>query len=413
MPVYKPHVVVSFAGHDLVGSPRDPRPDPSRAGAEAWAICDYIREALHWPMDFIYIDAEQAGLYDVDHYEYKPGPLYGRHILRGTDTDMPHIEELFEDIPEGKRNWKAQFEWARQIAEVMLLFLSSSWFCSTNCCRELADYIEAIKRGEEVPVLLIVTRDSKLSQGDLEGGALLTKQMQANAGMQALRDALGKQFFDSLEPEATIEMSEFCKKLMGRLRSLAVDVAMPKRMSEPEMKRKFSFVKNVFTLEPYFQWLRGRGFLKSHLQTAADQSQKLKDRLGELIGCLRDNLAEQKWYLMDAICGQRGEEQFGDDDHEGRATLIRNPYHGKFEKRYNINTVTREDIFPPEHRDGLIPQMGEGIWGKFEAWRAAKHKKGQQITDAYELLEIEGLAKTRVELYMPFFSFRPAESLQF
>ena len=75
MPVYKPHVVASFCSNNLVGNHNESfeTVDASRAGAEPWAICDYIREALLWPKDFLFIDAEQAGMYDVDHYEYAYG----------------------------------------------------------------------------------------------------------------------------------------------------------------------------------------------------------------------------------------------------------------------------------------------------------------------------------------------------
>jgi len=61
MPYFKPHVCVSFASSDLVGcgAGRENVND-GKAGAEPWAICDYIRETLYWPMDFIFIDAEQA-----------------------------------------------------------------------------------------------------------------------------------------------------------------------------------------------------------------------------------------------------------------------------------------------------------------------------------------------------------------
>jgi hypothetical protein len=72
MPAYRPHVVASFCSANLVGDHNKSfgTVNARRAGAEPWAICDYIRDALCWPMDFLFIDAEQAGMYDVDHYEY-------------------------------------------------------------------------------------------------------------------------------------------------------------------------------------------------------------------------------------------------------------------------------------------------------------------------------------------------------
>jgi hypothetical protein len=83
-------------------------------------------------MDFLFIDAEQAGMFDVDHYEYvrsklaaecrgcrnvrvcerkaflhgsaryNDGPLFGAHILHGTTPAKR------EEVKEGSRNWKAQ-----------------------------------------------------------------------------------------------------------------------------------------------------------------------------------------------------------------------------------------------------------------------------------------------------------------
>ena len=69
MPFWKPWVTVSFAARDLQGSGVGcDDVDDSKAGKEPWGLCDYLRDAMIWPQDFIYIDAEQCGWYNVDEY---------------------------------------------------------------------------------------------------------------------------------------------------------------------------------------------------------------------------------------------------------------------------------------------------------------------------------------------------------
>jgi hypothetical protein len=35
-------------------------------------LSEHVCGDTHRPADFLFIDAEQAGMYDVDHYEYAP-----------------------------------------------------------------------------------------------------------------------------------------------------------------------------------------------------------------------------------------------------------------------------------------------------------------------------------------------------
>jgi hypothetical protein len=91
MPAFYPKVCVSFRATDLVGSGAGANDvghlDASKgrgAGAEPWAICDYLRDALGWPMDFLFIDAEQAGMHNVDPYAPADGTaLHGTAVFRG------------------------------------------------------------------------------------------------------------------------------------------------------------------------------------------------------------------------------------------------------------------------------------------------------------------------------------------
>ena len=63
LPKHVPIVCPSFASNDL----RDPDNDSNRkghdkhSGRDPWSILDYIRDALMWPSDAIFIDAECFG----------------------------------------------------------------------------------------------------------------------------------------------------------------------------------------------------------------------------------------------------------------------------------------------------------------------------------------------------------------
>jgi hypothetical protein len=61
----------------------------------------------------------------------------------------------------GSRNWKAQFSWAQRQADVQLIFLSSTWLTSTNCCGELVDYIKDVQSGKRVPSLVVAVLQVK------------------------------------------------------------------------------------------------------------------------------------------------------------------------------------------------------------------------------------------------------------
>jgi hypothetical protein len=117
---------------------------------------------------------------------------------------------------------------------------------------------------------------------------------------------------------------------MDQLWKLAIDVPVENRMSEADMRDKFSSKENVFRLEGYFDWLRGTG--KTELKNAAIQLGKLKGRLDGLVGHLRGTPLEE-WYKKDQECGRMAGDQLGDDTEDGRRTYLRNRYHAKFEKR--------------------------------------------------------------------------------
>ena len=123
---------------------------------------------------------------------------------------------------------------------------------------------------------------------------------------------------------------------MDQLCNLAIDVPIEKRMSENDLRVKFSSGKNVFRLEGYFDWLKGTDG-KLALRDAAEELTKLKDRLADLVGTLRGS-GHDKWFTLDQECGRMAGDQLGDmltgPDHSLSISFLRNRYHAKFEKRY-------------------------------------------------------------------------------
>ena len=60
MPFWKPWVCVSFAARIFKVRVGCDDVDDSKAGKEPWGLCDYLRDAMIWPQDFMYIDAEHV-----------------------------------------------------------------------------------------------------------------------------------------------------------------------------------------------------------------------------------------------------------------------------------------------------------------------------------------------------------------
>ena len=120
---------------------------------------------------------------------------------------------------------------------------------------------------------------------------------------------------------------------MDQLCNLAIDVPMEKRMSEADLRVKFSSSNNVFRLEGYFDWLKGTAG-KMALRDAAIELTKLKDRLADLVGTLRGS-GHEEWFTLDQECGRMAGDQLGDPRKDGSITYLRNRYHAKFEKRYS------------------------------------------------------------------------------
>ena len=120
-----------------------------KAGHDAWSICDYLRDALLWPTESIFIDSEAFGTYfqGLD----RPPQLY-LHPRDGPPHSPPHrlYRQLNVDVVEEvehksplviKRNYRKVYQWAQRVSPVAILFLSTKWVNSANCRLELDDLI--------------------------------------------------------------------------------------------------------------------------------------------------------------------------------------------------------------------------------------------------------------------------------
>ena len=139
LPMYYPLVTASFAARNLSGDKGNGiAADDGLAGRDPWSICDYLRDALQWPAALIFVDAEQTGMYDLDHYDAQRG------------------------VHAGSRNWKKAFTWAQTHCHVMLFFMSNYFFESANCIQEFKDYCSLLADGEVTAVPVIALLDEGL-----------------------------------------------------------------------------------------------------------------------------------------------------------------------------------------------------------------------------------------------------------
>ena len=242
MPIYEPLVCASFAAKNLAGD-RSRGGNDSQAGRDPWSICDYLRDSLQWPASFIFIDAEQTGMYDLDMYHF--GPKHCAECKRNPPK---------RPTADGARNWKSVFTWAQEKSKVMLYFISEDFLERTNCINEIKDF------------------SMMLNGGNADAAVL----------------------FALLDPGLTSE----AKKLMRELGTQASEGGMADRV----MRVKFS-VDNVFDLSDYMIWddarREGRGGHKLDLRAAAKGMVQLRAKVFDLCGGMGDRDA----YMRDVAQG--------------------------------------------------------------------------------------------------------------
>jgi hypothetical protein len=248
IPFYYPLVTCSFASKNLSGDPaKRIEASDSLAGRDPWSICDYLRDSLKWPSCLIFIDAEQCGGYDLDHYHLdekciegdpsKPCPFWEAGSAHERGTCGCEANPQFGEH-DGSRNWKALFQWAQQSSHVMLYCISDDFFASDNCKNEFQDYCKMRREGKVTAAPVIALLDS---------------------GLKAQAD-----------------------KMMKQMSTLASEEG---NMSHIDNRRCFS-TDNVIDLSVFMEWKRanddGRGGMKNELRMASREMQKLRDKIRDL-----------------------------------------------------------------------------------------------------------------------------------
>ena len=93
----------------------------------------------------MFIDGEQVGSYNVDHYDEKEKKhfLCGDTLLKTRGKGNGYrIWQKSRKTGDGYRNWKRVFTWAQEESKLNLFFISSVWLQSPYCLGELADLIK-------------------------------------------------------------------------------------------------------------------------------------------------------------------------------------------------------------------------------------------------------------------------------
>jgi len=345
MPIYEPLATCSFAAKDLDGNPPSGlAPTDRKAGRDPWSICDYLRDALQWPASLIFIDAENNGWYDVDHFHLGK-PEVGPEPWQWKDGDCPgchpdpavHKGKLFTH--EGSRNWKAAFTWAQEKSHVMLYFVSREWMGRANCVNEFKDHCTMVMEGKSnaVPVMAV------LDPGLRDEAAKLMKRLSTQASTSGMKDH--------------------------------------------EVRHKFG-QSNIFDLSDYMAWSEAQangGGKKMELRAASRAMQLLRDRIKEITG----GSGRIQPYLDDMNQGLDCVDLLDD-----QGNPCRNRYKEDV-RRVDINRTPWEKLVE------RLPNVGET---KAEAIVQYRERIGG-IRCADQLYDMDGFGELTIEDLFPFVSF--------
>ena len=313
LPIYRPLVTASFAARNLSGNPKEGiKATNSIAGRDPWAICDYLRDSLQWPASLIFIDSEQTGNYDLDHYHLNEMFMEDEqspHDDECTTTSKGKKNPLFRQH-DGSRNWKKVFTWAQAGSHVMLYFMSENFFESENCLNEFKDYCGLLceKKAKAVPVIALL-----------------------DAG----------------------QMKKACK-FMNEM-ALSADEA---GWDREDWMRTFN-TRNIFDLSEYMLWKtaddEGTGGQKRDLKAASRQIQSLRDCISRFCGGRGDS----EVYIKDMEQGLRCQDLIDDGGNP-----MRNRYK-QDERRVDINKADEAEL------TRRLPNCGKGKADKIVAQRRA------------------------------------------
>ena len=353
LPLYKPVVTASFAARNLSGNPRENITEGDElAGRDPWAICDYLRDSLSWPACLIFIDAEQNGMYDLDHYHLdqkcidgdpkQPCPFWkaleeGGH--KGIDCGCVANPKFGKH--DGSRNWKAAFQWAQRNSHCMLYFMSDFFFESDNCMNEFRDYCKLLRDGTVTAVPVIALLDEKLK--------VKAEDMMTEMGNKAEEQGMG----------------------------------------HIERRQKFN-TANIFDLSQFMQWKiaqepGGDGGHKMELREASREMQKLRDKVEDIAG----GKGNPEVYYQDVLHGWACKDILDDKGHP-----VRNRYK-KDVRRVNINTADENELTK------RLPSVGPVKAANIVAHR----KRIGGLKHAGHLFDIESIGETTLEDLFPFVTF--------
>ena len=134
MPEHVPLVTPSFATRDLVNNGTNSDGtfaggdfgELSGAGRDPWSVCDFLRDALHWPRDAIFIDSEQFGFYahPADFAQGQSLTYVEDGTWRPWCAEGSFEVEPKDDTKEGRlrpqRNYRGVFKWAQRVSPVLM-----------------------------------------------------------------------------------------------------------------------------------------------------------------------------------------------------------------------------------------------------------------------------------------------------
>ena len=415
MPMWKPFVCVSFPGKGLrERNFKRGRADSAltnietdKAGREPWAVCDYIRDALYWPTDFMFIDGEQVGSYNVDHYDEKEKKhfLCGSKLMKTRDESNGYrIWQKSRKRGDGYRNWKRVFTWAQGESKLNLFFISSVWLQSPYCLGELADLIKLKYKNSSKDKLnkhglFFVVLDNDMVDYKKIGVTLIN----------VLKDSVGSENYDMYFKKYETQpftAKEFCKTATKVIVKLCEGAKIDSKLYfnyQPGKDPSYNLSKFG---EFFNEEIKPSEQFKEDLKDACKECVKLKDGIKAFIEkCVFNGKSPAEGDLdvqrMErSIC--KDIKEVGDWDPKNERVPIRNRYAlHEADRRFQINNLTKAEIFPAAFKKGILPLVSDRKWKSISEYI----KRRGSIRNAEELRAIKGIGKDTVDIIAPLITF--------
>ncbi|KAK3282437.1 hypothetical protein CYMTET_9824 [Cymbomonas tetramitiformis] len=355
-PEYPPRVCVSFGGHDQRESVQKLHEGNHHVGADPWAVCDYVREALNWRAHEIFI-----------------------------------IDEVSDAYPK----WRWSYTWAQRKCRVQLFFVSKSWALSPYCLAELQAYVEMLCKGEVTGCMAFacLKEHFRISDPSEEQSRHIAAHFEKYAKLQ--ED--GTLHVDMLK-WLQYKQAELRKRLIGEHGAKLARERVPHA---------------IFNLSAVWDWIESsgrkvKGDLKEMSECAIGLCQFLKETCPEPRGPEGDGSKfsmreeERAFFLARKDPEDHG---FIDEDWRPEDSVIkalpcsvrlvkcclplpvRNPYRNDGH-RLDLNTVSVENMVQK------LPGIGEKLADKIRLSRPFQH--------VHELLKVEGIGNGKFATIHPF-----------